>query len=217
MTKRRPLIINFCVPGTNFSNKFLGCWATLMNWARTTNLQFNLINATGSNIHHVREALLMGDINGSADQKPFNGAPYDYILFCDSDQVFTPNDIDLLLRANKDIIAGAIRMVDGSYAQGWYNADYFTKLKTTYRLVDFLLDSFDDPFRISLLGCGFTLVKYGIIEQLKFPWFKALPYPGGMAGYFGEDMSLFQRIMGLGYQCWLHPKVRIGHEKSLVI
>ena len=214
---KRPIIINFCVPGTEFSNKFLGCWTTLLSWARGTNLQFNLINATGSNVHHVREALLMGDINGDADQKPFKGAPYDYILFCDSDQLFTPQDIDLLLKANKDVISGAIKMMDGSYAQGWYNAEYFAKMKCTYRLVDFQLDYFDEPFRISLLGCGFTLIKHGIIEKLDFPWFKALPYPAPMVGYFGEDTSLFQRIIQAGHQCWLHPKVKIGHEKTYVI
>lgn len=215
--QQRPIIINFCTPGAKYSNKFMGCWTTLLNWARTTNLQFNLINATGSNIHHVREALLEGDINGNSNQKPFNGKPYDYILFCDSDQLFTPQDVHLLLTAQKDVISGAIRMMDGSFAQGWYHPDYFARMKCTYRLVDFQLDCFDEPFRITLLGCGFTLVKYGVLERLDFPWFKSIPYPAPMVGYFGEDMSMFTRLIQMGVQCWLHPKVRIGHEKEVIL
>lgn len=211
------LRINFVTPGTSFSNKFLGCWTTLLDWSKTTNLDFVLVSVTGSNINHVREMSLMGDINGDEHQKPFKGEPYNYILFCDSDQLFTPQDIDLLLKANKDIISGAIKMIDGCYAQGWYDREYYLRTKTTYRLIDHILDSIDEPFRVSLLGCGFTLVKHGIIEQLKFPWFKPLSYPEPMVGYFGEDMSLFLRIQRLGYQCWLHPKVRIKHEKKLEI
>lgn len=213
----RKIVINFCTPGTEYSNKFLTCWTALLYWAKNTNLEFNLINATGSNISHVREALLMGDINGTSDQKPFQGKPYDYILFCDSDQLFTPQDIDLLLKADKEVIAGCIKMMDGNYAQGWYCEEYFAKFKATYRLTDFMLESFDEPFRVTLLGCGFTLVKYGIIEQLKFPWFKSIDYPLPMVGYLGEDMSLFLRIQRLGYKCWLHPKVRIPHEKTYEI
>jgi len=217
MSKQPRLMINVVCPGSNFSERFLASWTKLLSWAKGTNIDFTLVTATGSNISHVRETSLGGDINGPADQKLFGGNPYNYILFCDSDQVFEPGDVDKLLRANKDIICGCIKMVDGNYSIGWYDREVFRKTQTTYRLVDCILDSIDEPFRISLLGCGFTLVKSGIIERLSFPWFYPLKYPEPLVGYLGEDMSLFSRIMDLGYKCWCHPKVRIGHEKKMVL
>jgi hypothetical protein len=60
-------------------------------------------------------------------------------------------------------------------------------------------------------------MKAGIVEKLEFPWFKQLDYPKPLVGYLGEDMSFFTRIMKLGYQCWCHPKVRIMHEKVMLI
>jgi hypothetical protein len=215
-TKER-IIIKFCVPGTEFSSKFLKCYTDLFQWAKGTNIDFHFINAEGSNIHHVRESLLLCDINGHSGQVPFNGEPYHYVLFVDSDQIFTPQDVDKLLIANKDVICGAIKMHDGNYSQGWYNENYYAQTGSTYRIIPEMLDSFDHPFRVTLLGCGFTLIKKGVIERIKFPYFRQVDHPAPRCGYLGEDMSFFTRLIKAGTECYLHPKVKIGHEKMFVI
>lgn len=209
--------LNFCVPGEKFSHRFLQCWTELLNWAKNTNIDIYFYNAQGSNISHVRELLLLGDINGDKNQKPFKGEPYSYVLFCDSDQVFTPKDVETLMLANKPVISGCIKMLDGNYAQGWYEPEQFRKEKFTRRLIPEIIDNTDQPIRCSLIGCGFCLIRYGVIEKIEFPWFKPIDYGNPMAGYMGEDMSFFTRIRQAGVELWVHPLVRIGHEKEVVI
>lgn len=215
--KYKRIRINFCVLGEQFSWRFLRCWTNTLIWVKNTNLDIWMYNAQASNVYHGREMLLLGDLHGDENQKPFKGEPYDYILFVDSDQVWEPSDIDLLLKANKEVIGGCIKMSDGNYAQGYYNPETFKNTKYTYRLVDDFINASHHPFEVTLLGCGFTLVKYGVIEKIKFPWFKPIDYPAPLCGYLGEDMSLFTRIMNSGTKLWIHPLCRIGHEKSVVL
>jgi len=214
--KVKKLKIFICCPGDHVSMTVLSCFMNLYEWARGTNIQFKFVTVQGSNISHVREMLLMGDINGTnRHQKPFQGEDYDFVLFIDSDQTFTPNDVHLLLSANKDVIAGAIKMKDGNFAPGWYDELLFAAHGVTYRMQEHFLNSVNEPIKITLVGCGFTLIKKGVIEKLDFPWFKPIDYPQPRVGYMGEDMSFFTRLSREGVEFFLHPKVRIGHLKEI--
>ena len=57
-----------------------------------------MVNRYTSNVYHVRNMCLGGDVTKGARQKPFQGnIDYDYIMWIDSDMVFKPEDFTALI------------------------------------------------------------------------------------------------------------------------
>ena len=66
------------------------------------NYKILLSQKTGSNIYHLRNACLGGDVLSGENQSPFQGKiDYDFIFWIDSDSVFSPMDIEKLINYNK--------------------------------------------------------------------------------------------------------------------
>ena len=52
--------IVFCIPGCNFSHKFLRCWTNLLFWCIQNNINPVLSNDVDSNVYFVRAKILGG-------------------------------------------------------------------------------------------------------------------------------------------------------------
>jgi len=109
----------FCFPGNSFSGRFLESWTELFAWCLQNGIQPILSRRESCNIYYVRNMCLGADVTRGKNQKPFNGKlNYDYIMWIDSDIIFTPEHFIKLLNHNKDIVSGIYKMSD--------NANYAT-------------------------------------------------------------------------------------------
>jgi hypothetical protein len=67
-------------------------------------------------VYYVRNMCLGGDVLRGAEQEPFGEqVAYDYIMWIDSDQVFTPPQFQRLLDHDKEIVSAVYLMSDRRY------------------------------------------------------------------------------------------------------
>ena len=98
------MVISFCIPGNEFSNRFLESWTNLV---KTLSCKWHLFTGYIPNISYNRQALL----DRAKMIKPT------HYMWIDSDQVFTAGEfLNLLKRAETDkldILSGVYMMKDG--------------------------------------------------------------------------------------------------------
>lgn len=220
--KTRPIDMIFCLPGDKFSGKFLQCWTRTLIHCMTHNINSYLIQMYSSNIYHVRECFIANQVIAPTKNiKPFGGKLYDYCMWIDSDQVWNPEDIEALIARNVDFVGGAIRVGEQKqYAFGWYGEELKEKNELK-RLTVSEMEGKKALIDVDFLGLAFTLIKFGVLEKVKFPWFTPLPYnvhkeSADKIGTQGEDLSLCTQLKEKGVKLHIDPQVKIGHEKPHV-
>ena len=198
---KKPLTVIFCLPGTTFSHHFLKSWSELLLYCVTHQIRPIISSHQSSNVHFVRNMCLGADVLRGKDQKPFNGSVnYDFIMWIDSDQVFTVNAFISLLRHDKDVVSGLYLMSNGkeyTAVQKWDESNFLDrgsfKFLNKNSLMNWLdqnadgeieekKDEMGQPYKdyskckiplmpVSYTGLGWTLVKKGVYEKLPYPWF----------------------------------------------
>jgi hypothetical protein len=173
---------------------------------------------------------LNGNVLNGIEQKPFQGKlHYDYIMWIDSDQVFSVQHFMALLNTNEDIVSGYYMMKNCSqYAVvPNMNNDYFLKHGSYQFLDDSMIKEHIETTKKHLMevdycGMGFMLVKKGVFEQLEYPWFQpeTSEFIFGnitIKDYNSEDVYFCKKCRELGYKVVINLNVRVGHEKKLII
>ena len=198
---KRPLTIVFCLPGTTFSHNFLRSWSELLLYCVTHQIRPVISSHQSSNVHFVRNMCLGADVLRGKDQKPFDGKlNYDFIMWIDSDQVFSVNAFVSLLRHDTDVVSGLYLMRNGQQytaVQNWNDEQFLTKGSFDFLTRNTLMKWLDEnaegnieekkdksgvPYKdysnctiplmpVSYSGLGWTLVKNGVYEKLTYPWF----------------------------------------------
>tara|TARA_Y100000034_G_scaffold111533_1_gene144692 strand:- start:441 stop:1163 length:723 start_codon:yes stop_codon:yes gene_type:complete len=215
----------FALPGDNFSGKFLTCWTELMVACIQQRVNFAFSNRQSPNVFFVRNMCLNGDTLRGPGQKPFKGeVEYDYIMWIDSDQVFTVDQFfNLLFMAQSkklDIVSGVYMMSDGKHFATVIDWDtkYFAKHGTFQFLQPKDIKEKTDLIEVAYTGFGWMLVRKGVFESLKYPWFMPKAQKIGKAVDFAsEDASWCQRVRKRGYKIYIDPRIRVGHEKRIVL
>lgn len=222
--KKRPIDLIICIPGNSFSGKFMQCWTKLLIYCMNNGINIDILQMYSSNIYHVREAFVSQMVMSMTKNiKPFGGKKYDYTLWIDSDQTFEPEDLEMLIDADQDIVAGAIKVGKGDeFAFGWFDEQIMRERGELLRMKAQDIEGKRALFPVDFCGFAFTLVKRGVFESLKFPYFAPLPYSAypsckDWLGVMGEDLSTFYRMKQNGFTAYIHPLVRIGHEKPQII
>ena len=185
----RPLTIVFCLPGTTFTHNFLKSWSELLLYCVTHQIRPVLSSHQSSNVHFVRNMCLGADVLRGKDQKPFDGKlDYDFIMWIDSDQVFSVRSFISLLKHDTDVISGLYLMKNGqeyTAVQNWDESNFLNKgsfdFLTRKSLMQWLDENADgeienkkdemgNPYKdyskckiplmpVSYSGLGWTLVK----------------------------------------------------------
>ena len=71
---------------------------------------------------------------------------------------------------------------------------------------------------VSYTGFGFMLIKYGVFEALPYPWFQPITQKiGHMVDFASEDVSFCLQAQEKGYQIYIDPTIKVGHEKTVVL
>lgn len=204
------------VPGGSFTQGFMESWTNLILAAKERDFQLSLNIFYCPVVTEGRNQLLVGSLKPpfGRDTKPFGGMDYDYILWIDSDMVFTPEDVTKLMQADKDIISGVYSM--GS--KGHEREAVAGFLKGGRVRLD-QLTSMDSVTEIDYAGLGFLMVKKGVFESMEYPWFNKV-YVNSKDGkimYAGNDFSFCLRAKTLGWKVYLHTDVILGHQKNYVL
>lgn len=201
----KELTIVFCLPGKSFSSSFLRSWSELLSYCFNNNIKPLISNHESNNVYYVRNMCLGGDFRLGVQQKPFEGKlEYDYIMWIDSDQVFTVDNFIRLLNHNKDVVSGIYMMANGKQFTTVKSLDVEYLMKNGEfeflngdTIQKWIMDNVEgEPSKktdgsgntiIDLSGCtvplmkaeytglGWTLIKKGVIEQLDYPWFNQIP------------------------------------------
>jgi GT2 family glycosyltransferase len=217
----KQLNIVFCLPGETFSGAFLECWSRLVAFCMKNNIQPILSRAQSCNIYYVRNMCLEPDIKRGPGQKPFDGKiDYDYIMWIDSDIMFTTEQFMQLLSHGSDIVSGVYLMQGGrefATVKDW-DEEYF-KVNGSFRhFTPQDLEGSEELIEVAYTGMGFMLMKKGVMESLEYPWFKPIEKCiGSMVDFTTEDVSFCLRAKEAGWRILIDPAVKVGHEKKIVL
>ena len=213
------------MPGASYSGRFLQNWTNLLAELPKYNITYGLSQHYMCNIYHVRTKCLGASIERGVDQKPFDGKiDYDYILWIDSDMIFSPEDFFKLLEHDKDVVSGIYKMSDGvNYATVEHMDEEFFEQWAYYQFMQDkdLKKKKGKIFKADYTGMGFMLVKYGVYEKMKYPWFyprllKWKNHPN-WAEFVWDDVENCMRMREAGFDIFIDPKIRIGHEKVKIL
>lgn len=208
----------FCIPGISFSKTFLACWTRTLAWCHDNGIEYDVSITYVPIVYHARNQLLGGTRHTPKSFKPFGGhVKYDWIIWIDSDQVWTEDDLaQLLTNPDHKIVTGMVLMHNNVHFNiSAYSDEAIDKRRwITREDVNFEGERFTTPE----CGMGFMAVQYGVLEDLEYPWFSPTIHEDDeMLWFEAEDGSFCNRVTAKGYQIWVDPKIQVGHEKSWVL
>lgn len=211
----------FCLPGRSFSGEFLKAWSNLIQVCIQSGIRPILSQTYDPVVYYVRNKCLGGDVLRGKNQKPFNGEiDYDYMMWIDSDIIFTPEQVGALLKRDLPIVAGVYKMSDDTHyavVKDW-DVEYFKKSGSFQFLTPADVEG-QDLVEVDYSGFGFMLVKRGVFESLEYPWFRPIMHDlgNGVMDFSSEDVSVCKMLKAVGHKIYIDPAVRVGHEKMRVL
>lgn len=217
----------FCVPGRTFSSEFMLSFIELLSFISSNGGIFKLSIQYLPVVNASRCKCLGADVMRGKHQVPFGGKiKYDYLMWIDSDIVFTQKQFMELLDMNKDIASGWYAQ-PGTYSDGSSPTpvvetmadDFFNKHGFFEFLSSKNMEEKQKPFKADYIGFGWVLIKKGVFEKLEYPWFapRMRYMENDVQDLCSEDVAFCLDAKNAGFEIWVDPKCRVGHEKTLVI
>lgn len=133
---------------------------------------------------------------------------FDRILFIDDDTIIPFETVDLL--------EPLLEREDAVCASGFCYQRGYKYFPMVYRYEDLvwgkgqpqLLQPFpDEPFQVSCVGMGISLLKVPLLKKLKEKLGDCFNRDGGGT----EDFYFFKKAYDMGYTTWVHPKLEATH------
>jgi hypothetical protein len=234
------LIIHLLSPlGGRISTGYLKSMLTFQNYCQKERIQLRFFTGSGADIYVARTECLMPQPDGELikgpypvklkEKKPFNGElEYDFIVWIDSDMVFTPEQIIRLIGHNVDIVSGMCLRGPNNFAMGYYGKNddgyFFSSLKlfsmeTGQPVLERWMEEYQQENGLCSLdycGMAFVVIKKGIYESIDNPWYRTTIVNDGVSDTFAsEDVGFCCRAREAGFKIWADPYVHIGHEKVI--
>jgi hypothetical protein len=222
--------IAFCLPGLMYSGTFMTQFVRLLFDLNQQGINFYISQHYSSMVNHARTDCLQADNYAGTMLTPFRGqVPYDYIMWIDSDIIFKTEDLMELLQMNKDISAGWYVQSNGgalsnqsTVVESMNDQELYEKGSNRYETIEDMSRR-TEPFKVDYCGFGWILIKKGVYEKIPYPWFVPrviqLQKPDGtiLEDVCSEDISMCEDFRKYGFDIWVHPKVRVGHQKMIIL
>ena len=132
---------------------------------------------------------------------------YDYVLYVDSDMVFSKDHLMQLLKHDVGICSGLYLRRDGTDENVAYEK-VITRRRFPYRAPELIVDKGTTGFGpVAACGFGFCLIKTSVLKTM-LKYYKSLfePFKG-----VGEDIAFCLRAKRLGYKTFIDRDVKLGH------
>ena len=207
-----------CVIGNSFSEKFLRSWTELLGYANANNIQLILSNFSGEKIFSSKNKCLLADSSKGEDQPLFQDKiKYDYTLFLSNKAVFNVEHFKNLLEMEKDVVScvssnrydlnklNFIESID-------YDIDASYEYVTRNNLKEYV-EKHEDVLKVDYNEMTFTLIKKGVFEKIKYPWFNVETSSGDLSG----DVYFYKMCKSLNIDTFISLKNIIGIENNIVI
>jgi len=237
--ENKQIFVIFCVPGRQFSNKFLLSWNEVFSkMIYSGKYKVALSNAYSSQVNFARAQCLHCNVLDGPDQMPFKGKlDYDVLFWLDSDMVFNFEMVEhLILNCyhNFPVVSGLYALDGGQQLCCVENWDYEYYIKNggfeflTNEKRKELLDSGNEWLKCAYTGMGCMAIRKGVLEdsRLKYPWFfsnirridvihPTIPY---VTDGTSEDVSFIRNLIenGIIDGVMVSLAAKFGHEKSIV-
>jgi len=222
--------IAFCLPGLMYSGTFMSQFVRLLFDLNQLGINFYISQKYSSMVNHARSDCLEADNYAGTMLTPFRGkVQYDYIMWIDSDIIFETENLLELLRMNKDIASGwynqavsGIPTNQSTVVEKMNDKELYEKGSHHYETAEEMLRR-TEPFKVDYCGFGWMLIKKGVYEKIPYPWFVPrvvqLKRPDGiiLEDVCSEDISMCQDFKKYGFDIWVNPKVRVGHQKMVIV
>ena len=216
-----PTQIIFCLPGNSFSSNWFNSWNASVSELNKFGIRYAYSNAYDPVVYYTRNRILGGNNTGGRTQKPWQGSlDYDKLVWIDSDIVWSPQNLIQLISHDRDITAGIYHMHDMKHFPVVEDLDF-------NHLVDHGVFKFitteamaakNQPFKASYTGFGFLAINHGVMENIPYPWFQPKWITNDRFHDFcAEDVGFCWSAQEQGYEIWIDPTIKVGHEKTLVI
>lgn len=207
-----------CTPGSSMVPAYVRSLLKTTYYLTANGLTWNFMTEYSSLVAHAREKTIGGTgYNDASNRNPGHGAfTYDKLFWIDSDIEWEPDDFFRLLESDKKIISGCYMMESEEVTV------YPVPLGAPLHKNDIL--KMKKPFTVRGVGFGFLCVSQGVFEQMERPWFSQVEVEvhNEETGEFeykfplmGEDLSWCEKAHRLGFEIWVDPLVRVGHQKTV--
>jgi GT2 family glycosyltransferase len=186
----------FCIPGNNFSGRFLECWSNLVKQLPDMDVEWRLVRKYHPIVYRVRAECVKVALQQD----------YDYMMWIDSDVIFSPPQFKRLLDLDEDIVSGLYLT---------YKNSNVYDLSTKYACIDIdgnEMDRFETKSGLTEVranGMGWMLVKKGVFESIQNPF--------DPIGAHGEDIAFQLKAKENGFKSIVDPTIVVGHEKTFVM
>jgi hypothetical protein len=71
---------------------------------------------------------------------------------------------------------------------------------------------------VAYAGMGWMLVRSGVMEKLKYPWFYGpLQTIGQAQDMMSEDVAFCRSLAASGAQVYVDTSIRVGHQKKVIL
>lgn len=218
MLKDKMVVI--CLPGNTYSGNFMKSLLSLCFYISGQGGEFAISQDYSSMVNFARCKVAGADVTRGENQKPFNGQHYDYMMWIDSDIAFNVEMFQKLLEMDKDVASGWYSQPGGTTPVVETMNDAFFKANGSYEFITTeKMMQREHIFKADYIGFGWVLIKQGVFEQLKYPWFapKLRDLGNGIKDMCSEDVAWCADAREAGIDIWVDPEVRVGHEKVIAI
>ena len=132
---------------------------------------------------------------------------YDYILYADSDMIFSSEDLKRLVAHDTDIVSGLYVTRRGENKNVCYKK-IITRRRFPYRQPELIVDPSTSGYApVAACGFGFCLIKTSVVKTM-LKRYKSLFEPKWGVG---EDIAFCIRAKKCGYQIFTDRDVKLGH------
>lgn len=212
--------IIFCLPGKTISSNYFNSWNATIAELNKRGIGYAYCMGYDPVVYYARNRILGGKNTAGKLQKPWQGQlSYDKMVWIDSDIVWTADDIIRLIEHDVDIIAGTYLMDGGHEFPIVENLDY-SKLSAdgSFKFMSKIdMANKSTSFIASYTGFGFVAIKAGVLEAMEYPWFRPKwVETDSFYDFCAEDVGFCWTANDLGYDIWIDPKIKVGHEKSAI-
>jgi len=224
MIKGKTFVI--CLPGKTYSGKFVTSMIELVMYIQGLGGKVMVSQHYSPMVNFARCKVAGANVMSGINQKPFGGVDYDYMLWIDSDQVFDNTSFQKLLDMDKEIASGwycqPYTMTDGSRLTPiveFMNNAFFLEHGSYQFLSANQIQEKEEPFVVDYIGFGWVLVKNGVFERMDYPWFapKPIKISDDITEMCSEDVAFCRDAMLAGFDIWVDPTCKVGHEKLFVV